>query len=172
MSFINIDVKAELELFDVEKKFNDYIGMQKSVLSILRGENFFDNNVVTNIETGMTISITAKGIKETLGSGMRFQNLPRDLKRLKVATIHSLPQIIKYGKLIEDEVNNKHGENYRFAYFMTPVKMDNQEMFVKVSVRKSLQTNKFWVHNVIIEKSSETLNPNQSQDIHERQNFS
>lgn len=146
MSFINIDVKAELELFDVEKKFNDYIGMQKAVLNILRDENFFDNNVVAYLETGMMISITAKGIKETLGSGMRFQNLPRDLKRLKVATIHFLPQIIKYGKLIEDEVENKHRDNHRFAYFMTPVKLDNEEMYVKVSVRKSLQTNKFWIH--------------------------
>lgn len=161
MSFINIDVETELKLFGVETKFNDYIGMQKAILNILRNENFFDNNVVVNIDTGMIISITAKGIKETLGSGMRFQNLPRDLKRLKVATIHFLPQIIKYGKLIEDEVENIHGDNCRFAYFVTPVKMNEEEMYIKVSVRKSLQTNKFWIHNVIIEKSSETLNPNQ-----------
>lgn len=35
----------------------------------------------------------------------------KKLKELKVATIYSLPEIIKKGRLIEDEVENMHGDN-------------------------------------------------------------
>ena len=96
---LDVDIDAEIKSYGVETKFNDYIGMQKGVVSVLREEGFFDNNVITNEGTGIQIAITAKGIKETLGSGNRFQTLPRDLKRLKVATIRALPEIIKKGKL-------------------------------------------------------------------------
>ena len=41
---------------------------------------FFDQ------ESGMEIRITAKGIRETLGNGNRFQTLPKKLKIKKVAT--------------------------------------------------------------------------------------
>ena len=50
----------------------------------------------------MIIRITAKGIKETLGIGNRFQTLPRELKELKIATIRFLPEIIKTGHVTED----------------------------------------------------------------------
>lgn len=149
---IRIDMTAELRRYNIESKFNDYIGMQKAVINTLKEEGFFDDNVVINKETQMTILITAKGIKETLGSGKRFQSLPRTLKELKIATIHALPEIIKEGQLIEDEVENAHGDNARFAYFKTKIQVDDIDMFVKVSVRKNLQTNKFWIHNVIIQK--------------------
>lgn len=169
---INVDIDAEIKSYGVETKFNDYIGMQKGVVSALRAEGFFDKNVVTNEETGMQIAITAKGIKETLGSGNRFQTLPRDLKRLKVATIRALPEIIEKGRLIEDNVGNIHGNEPLFAYFVTPIKIQGEEVDVKVSVKKSTEANKFWIHNVIIEKSSEQLNPDLNQDIHELGNFS
>lgn len=149
---IYIDMAAELERYNIETKFNDYIGMQKAVISVLKNENFFVNNVVVNEETDMVVFITAKGIKETLGSGKRFQSLPRRLKELKIATVRSLPEIIRKGKLIEDEVENVHGDNSKFAYFITTVRINDSNFDVKVSVRKSLQTNKFWIHNVIIEK--------------------
>ena len=59
-----------------------------------------------------------------------------------------------------------------FAYFVTPTKIQGEEVDVKVSVKKSTEANKFWIHNVIIEKSSEQLNPDLNQDIHELGNFS
>lgn len=54
----------------------------------------------------MIIEITKKGIKETLGSEKRFQNLPRKLKELKIATIRSLPELIRNANLIRDNVLN------------------------------------------------------------------
>lgn len=168
---IDVDIDAEIKSYGVETKFNDYIGMQKGVVSTLREEGFFDNNVVTNEETGMQIAITTKGIKETLGSGNRFQTLPRELKRLKVATIRALPEIIEKGRLKEDNVGNIHGNEPLFAYFITPIRIQGEEVDVKVSVKKSTEANKFWIHNVIIEKSSEQLNPDLNQDIHELGNF-
>lgn len=48
---INIDMSAELKRYDIESKFNDYIGMQKAVVNVLKNEGFFDNNVVVNEET-------------------------------------------------------------------------------------------------------------------------
>lgn len=37
-------------------------------------------------------------------------------------------------------------------------------------IKKSVETNKFWIHNVILEKDSELLNPTIRQGIHEIQN--
>lgn len=48
---IDIDIEAEIASYGVETKFNDYIGMQKGVVSTLKEEGFFDSNVVTNEET-------------------------------------------------------------------------------------------------------------------------
>ena len=107
----------------------------------------------------MIVRINPRGIKETLGSGKRFQNLPRTLKMLKVATIRKLTEIIEQGILIEDNVGNIHGNNQLYAYFITQVIVNGEPMCVKVNVRKSIEVNKFWIHNVIIEKSSELLNP-------------
>lgn len=150
---IFIDKTAEVNRYNILSKYNDYIGMQKAVIKVLREEGFFDNNIVVNLDTQMSVEITAKGIKETLGSGKRFQSLPRNLKELKVATIHALPDIIREGKLIEDEVENIHGDNARYAYFLTEVQVDEEVMFVKVNVRKNIQSNKFWIHNIIIQKA-------------------
>jgi len=78
---------------------------------------------------------------------------------LKVATIRKLPEIIEQGMLIEDNVENVHGNNQLYAYFITQVIVDGEAICVKVNVRKSAEVNKFWIHNVIIEKSPELLNP-------------
>lgn len=169
---IKIDLDAEVSSYNAETKFNDYIGMQKNVLSVLRNEGFLENNVVTNEESGMQIAITAKGIKETLGSGKRFQNLPRDLKRLKIATLRALPEIIRNASLLSDDVPNSHGNKSRYAYFYSEAVINDVDVGIKIDVRKSVLTNKFWIHNVQIEKSPKQLNPIQGQDIHEPQNFS
>ena len=89
-----ISTEEQLSTFNLEGKWNDYIGVQKEVIPVLRKEGFFDNNEVINEESGMIVRINSKGIKETLGSGKRFQTLPRELKEYKVATLRSLPNII------------------------------------------------------------------------------
>lgn len=159
MKKIEIDVEREINMYNIVNKFNDYVGMQKEIIDTLKKEGFFINNVVENCQTGMIVRINPRGIRETLGSGKRFQNLPRMLKMFKVATIRKLPEIIEQGILIEDNVENIHGNNQLFAYFITQVVIDGEDMYVKVNVRKSIEVNKFWIHNVIIEKSSELLNP-------------
>lgn len=152
-------MEREINTYDIVNKFNDYVGMQKEIINTLKKEEFFDDNIVVNRQTGMIVRINPKGIRETLGSGKRFQNLPRKLKVLKVATIRKLPEIIEQGILIEDNVGNVHGNNQLYAYFITQVIINREIMYVKVNVRKSIEVNKFWIHNVLIEKSPELLNP-------------
>lgn len=159
MKKIEIDLEREICTYNIANKFNDYVGMQKEIINTLKREGFFNDNIVVNSETGMIVRINPRGIKETLGSGKRFQNLPRTLKMLKVATIRKLPEIIEQGILIEDNVGNVHGNNQLYAYFITQVIVDGEDLYVKVNVRKSTEVNKFWIHNVIIEKSPELLNP-------------
>lgn len=168
---INVDLDEELKKYNIENKLNDYIAVQKAVVNHLKETEFFDkNSTVVNEETGMQIRINPRGIKETLANGKRFQSLPRELKKLKIATIEQLPEIIKRGELIEDNIENTHGENSLYAYFETPVEINGGNYKVRVNIRKTIETNKFWIHNVILEKDSELLNPTRKQGIHEIQN--
>lgn len=168
---IDVDLDSELQKYHIENKLNDYIAVQKAVVNRLKETGFFEkNSVVVNEETGMEIRINPRGIKETLANGKRFQTLPRELKKLKIATIEQLPEIIKKGTLIEDSVENTHGESALYAYFTTPVAINGENLTVKVNIRKSVETNKFWIHNVILEKDAELLNPTKKQGIHEIQN--
>lgn len=82
----NICMEEEMAFYNLDKKWNDYVGVQKEVLKALRSVNYFENGEVTNKATGMDIKINAKGIKETLGSGNRFQALPKRMKQYKIAT--------------------------------------------------------------------------------------
>lgn len=168
---INVDLDEELKKYNIENKLNDYIAVQKAVVNHLKETGFFDkNSTVVNEETEMQIRINPRGIKETLANGKRFQSLPRELKKLKIATIEQLPEIIKRGELIEDNIENTHGENSLYAYFETPVEINGGNYKVRVNIRKTIETNKFWIHNVILEKDSELLNPTRKQGIHEIQN--
>lgn len=49
--------KDELLRYNLEGKWNDYIGVQKEVLKVLRKENFFTDDKVINHQTGMVIKI-------------------------------------------------------------------------------------------------------------------
>lgn len=115
---ISINSKDELSLYNLEGKWNDYIGVQKEVLRVLRERKYFQNSYVKNVESQMCVRITTKGIRETLGNGNRFKTLPKRLKVCKVSTLRSVPEIIKCGRLIEDNVKNIHDEGYMFAYIV------------------------------------------------------
>ena len=95
---VSINVQNELSIYNLDGKWNDYIGVQKEVISVLKKENYFSNKDIINLETGMLIRLTSKGIKETLGSGKRFQSLPKIVKQQKIATLKSLPLLIAGGK--------------------------------------------------------------------------
>lgn len=169
---LDVDIDAEIKSYGVETKFNDYIGMQKRVVSVLKEEGFFDKNVVVNEETGMQIVITTKAIRETLGSGNRFQRLPRELKCLKVATVRWLPDIIRKAKLVKDNVANTHGNNPLYAYFYADITIGGIDVGVKIDIRKTIETNKFWIHNVEIKKNPGTLSPATTQVLKERMSSS
>ena len=167
-----IDLCEELASYDVERKWNDYIGLQKSIIETLRNEGFFENNVVENVESGMLVRITTKGIKETLGAGKRFQSLPKVLKELKIATLRYLPEIIKQGSILEDNVENKHKtEEYLFAYIMSNVVIDNEEYKVRISIKKKVASNLFWIHHIdYMKKDFVLLDPSRRKELKERQN--
>lgn len=155
---MKIELQKELSQYDLEGKWNDYVGVQKVVLNQLRAEQFFENNYLINESSGMVVKLTSKGIKETLGKGKRFQNLPKQLKQLKIATIRHLPLLIKQGMLIADDVSNIHGEKELFAYIIAGVNVDEHEYGVRIAVKKKVSDNVFWIHSIDCnEKSLELL---------------
>lgn len=146
---ISINSKDELSLYNLEGKWNDYIGVQKVVLKVLRDENWFQNNEVINEKTNLQIKITSKGIRKTLGNGNRFQTLPKKLKEYKVATIRYLLELIKTGIVVEIDVPNSHDKDgYRYAYIRNEILIDGELVGVRISVKKKVGSNHFWIHNI------------------------
>ena len=133
----SISMEKELSRYNLEGKWNDYVGIQKEVLRVLRQEGFFMDNEIINKKTGMLIKINTKGIKETLGTGKRFQALPKKLKQYKIATLLHLKQIIENAELLADYVENKHEKNgYMFAYFANEILLDDKVVSIRISVKK------------------------------------
>ena len=132
---LNININEEVKSYKIEDKLNDYIAVQKQVIPILENENFY--GCVKNNATGMEIDIGKKGIKETLGSGKRFQVLPRELKLLKIATIRKLPELVKLASLIEDNVVDVHGRDSRFAYLGIDVVINEVLHRITIDIKKT-----------------------------------
>ena len=147
------------------KGLNDYVGVQKAVVGTLEREGFFDGkkNIAVNEDSNMVVEITKDGIEETLGPGNRFHRLPNALKLLKLATIRELPDIIRTAKLTEDNVPNKHKvkSDVKYAYLENEIVVSEGESEipyrVTVSIRKSPQKNKFWIHEIRAEKKEQGL---------------
>ena len=103
-----------IKKFEIEN-INDYVHVQKQVLSTLNAENFFDDEggkskTVINKDSGMVIVINKKGIKETFNNKNYF-NYSRNLKLAKLASIRKIPELIENGKLILDDEKNYHRNN-------------------------------------------------------------
>lgn len=158
-----------MDLYNLENKWNDYIGVQKEVLRVLRDEHYFVDSEIINRKSGMCIKINAKGIKETLGTGKRFQMLPKNLKRFKIVTLRHLKHIVENAELIEDDVENVHEKNgYMYAYFRNEVIIDGEKVGVRISVKKKVGTNWFWIHNIDDnKKSSKLLDPSDKMELKE-----
>ena len=145
----SINSKDELSLYNLEGKWNDYIGVQKEVLKVLREENWFESNKVINVCANLKIRITPKGIRETLGNGKRFQTLPKKLKEYKVATVRYLPKLIKTGDVTEFDAPNSHDKDgYKYAYIRNEVLINGELVGVRISVKKKVGSNHFWIHNI------------------------
>ena len=150
--FLQVDIQKEISSYGVEQKMNDYIGLQKVILPILEQEGLFKE--VINEETGMVIEITKKGIKETLGSGNRFQKLTRKLKELKIVFIRSLPELIRKAHLLQDDVINFHGNSSRYAYFVLDAEINGLSVRIRIVVKKTSAKNRFWLHMIDINEKT------------------
>lgn len=150
--FLHVDIQKEISSYGVGQKMNDYIGIQKAILPILEQEGFFEE--VINEETGMVIEITKKGIKETLGSGNRFQKLTRKLKELKIVFIRSLPELIRKAHLLQDDVINFHGNSSKYAYFVLDVEINGLSVRIRIVVKKTSAKNRFWLHMIDINEKT------------------
>ena len=150
--FLQVDIQKEISNYGVEQKMNDYVGLQKTILPILEQEDFFRE--VINEETGMVIEITKKGIKETLGSGRRFQKLTRKLKELKIAIIRKLPELIRKAHLSQDDVINFHGDSPRYAYFVIQAELNELDVRIRIVVKKTSAKNRFWLHMIDINEKN------------------
>jgi len=166
-------------LDDIEQSFgiskvNDYVHVQKQVIQTLTNEGFFDKNIVKVIENNMVVEITKDGIKETLGPGKRYQSLPRLFKKLKLTTLRDLPIIIANSKILEDNVSDIHNDNsnLKYTYLENKVLVDDVEYNVTIAIRKSPQKNKFWVHEVRINKKEQSLSSSSENLKQESMEFS
>lgn len=163
---ISIRLEEELSRYNLDGKWNDYIGVQKEVLAVLRREGFFLENEVVNNETGMSIKINSKGIKETIGKGKRFQNLPKKLKKCKIATLRHLKHIIRNAELVADDVENYHEENgYVFAYLKTELVIGDAKFGVRITIKKKVGANWFWIHNIDENKKAPNYSTHQKDRI-------
>ncbi|MBO5338047.1 MAG: hypothetical protein J6A94_13065 [Lachnospiraceae bacterium] len=145
----SICMEQELSIYNLEGKWNDYIGVQKEILQVLREQNYFEQNEVVNTESNIAVRITSKGIRETIGNGNRFQTLPKKLKQFKVATIRYLPELIKTGYIIDIDAVNSHDEaGYRYAYIGNEIAIDDKKVGVRISIKKKVGSNHFWIHNI------------------------
>lgn len=168
---IRINSKDELSLYNLRGKWNDYIAVQKEVIAVLKDNDFFKLDNIINNNTNMIIRLTARGIKETLGNGTRFQYLPKAVKVQKIVTLRYLPLLIKNAYLVVDDVENYHGnKDDNFAYFTNNVKIDGELYNVRIVVRKKVGSNHFYIHHVDTEKSSELLSPSLETVDYEIQN--
>ena len=150
---IQVDVQTELAFFDI-KSFNDYIGVQKTIYNKLLQTGFFDETtkrrVVENADTGIVVEIGKDGINETFGPGMRYARLPIELKRFKIATVRHLPDIIRYGEVVDGDSANIHNprSSVSYTYVEHPITVDGKTLYAVVDIRQSPEKNKFWVHHI------------------------
>ncbi len=95
----------------------------------------------------MVIQITPRGIKETFGE-KNFISLTK-IKIAKLAVVRDLPDIIKRGKLLTDNVENVHNPNsaVKYAYTESTAIIDGHPITINIDVRKS-PDKIFWVHKV------------------------
>ena len=63
-----------------------------------------------------------------------------------------MPEIIRKGKLVSDNEDNYHNSKsaVKYAYIEGTTGIYDKPYKIKISVRKSLQKNKFWVHQISV----------------------
>lgn len=142
------------------KKLSDYIHVQRQVFGTLLNEDFFTDvekrsRIDTNEESGMVIETNKSSISETFNES-NYGRLGKFKKLAKLSTVRMLPEIIKNGKLIADNIPNQYqnSANKTFAYIAYDTEADGIPITVKLDIKKSPIKNKMWVHSIITEKNS------------------
>ena len=86
--FADVDINSneKLEKYGIPntaRTLNDFVNIQKRVISTLDNDNFFNQNnknIVVNADTDIVVAITKDGIRETLSTEKRYFSLPRKIK--------------------------------------------------------------------------------------------
>lgn len=158
---LTVNYKNEFEYYgikDTANELNDYVGIQKTVINKLKNDNFFNTNnrnIVVNADTDIVVEISPDGIAETLSKGKRYATLPREIKNAKIATIRSLPEMIKYAEVVESKQENYYGnKNADFLVLTHPVLADNVSYDVEIKIKQSPKKNKFYIHNLSLKKET------------------
>ena len=167
--FANVDIKSneKLEKFGISNTANalsDFVYIQKKVISTLDNEKFFNENnknIVVNADTNIVVSITKGGIKETLSTEKRYVKLPRKIKTAKIAVVDSLPDMIRYAEVVNDNEKNYHSkEGSSFLVLSHPAIVDGENYNVEIKIRKTPAENKFYIHNMNLQNKNETVSLN------------
>lgn len=163
----DVDFEEQDESFDRNvidsfgiAKINDYRHVQIQVFNTLVNEGFFDENasrIVTNANSGMKVEINESGIEEAFDP-KNYGNHGKRLKILKLASIRHVPDIIENGTLTFDNEKNYHNDNsnVKYAYIEGQTILNGKPVAIRITVRKSLQKNKFWVHNIYTNEKNTT----------------
>ena len=164
--FADVDINSneKLEKFGISNTANalsDYVNVQKRVIDTLNNENFFNQNnknIVVNADTNIVVSITKNGIRETLSTEKRYFSLPRKIKTAKIAVIDSLPDMIRYAEVVNENEKNYHSkEGSQFLVLSHPAIVDGENYNVEIKIKKTPFKNKFYIHNMNLQNKNETV---------------
>lgn len=167
--FADVDINSneKLEKFGISNTanaLNDFVYIQKRVISTLDNDNFFNQNnknIVVNADTDIVVSITKNGIRETLSTEKRYFSLPRKIKTAKIAVIDSLPDMIRYAEVVNENEKNYHSkEGSSFLVLNHPAIVDGENYNVEIKIRKTPVENKFYIHNMNLQNKNETVSLN------------
>lgn len=164
--FADVDINSneKLEKFGIPntaRTLNDFVNIQKRVISTLDNDNFFNQNnknIVVNADTDIVVAITKDGIRETLSSGKRYFSLPRKIKTAKIAVIDNLPDMIRYAEVVNENEKNYHSkEGSSFLVLSHPAIVDGKNYNVEIKIKKTPVENKFYIHNMTLQNKNETV---------------
>ena len=164
--FADVDINSneKLEKYGIPntaRTLNDFVNVQKRVISTLDNDNFFNQNnknIVVNADTDIVVAITKDGIRETLSSGKRYFSLPRKIKTAKIAVIDNLPDMIRYAEVVNENEKNYHSkEGSSFLVLSHPAIVDGEDYNVEIKIKKTPVENKFYIHNMTLQNKNETV---------------
>ena len=164
--FADVDINSneKLEKYGIPntaRTLNDFVNIQKRVISTLDNDNFFNQNnknIVVNADTDIVVAITKDGIRETLSTEKRYFSLPRKIKTAKIAVIDNLPDMIRYAEVVNENEKNYHSKKgSSFLVLIHPAIVDGENYNVEIKIKKTPVENKFYIHNMNLQNKNETV---------------